>query len=180
MNVKEYGSRLPTKLTSSEIEALKRFPQLAREFCRFIEEADGCDRDDLIQDLSISLAGLCQVAAQLPNVEPATEGADYTQEEIENHGREYARVSALLRAKLGGLDVFWEVYDPTEESKPIQFSLANNVAEIYLDLKDSLAPQSATIEVNDLYWQWRADFRSHWSRHAASALKVTLFLMGSV
>jgi len=36
------------------------------------------------------------------------------------------------------LDGYWEVFDPTEKEQPVFGSLAIDIAEIYLDLKDAL------------------------------------------
>jgi hypothetical protein len=31
---------------------------------------------------------------------------------------------------------------------------------------------SRAVTPNDVVWQWRCDFTTHWGRHAASALRV--------
>jgi hypothetical protein len=71
-------------------------------------------------------------------------------------------VSEVPRKQFDELDVYWTFFDPPEREKPASRSLANDIAEIYLDLKDTLN------------WQWKFDFREHRSRHAAEALKVLL------
>jgi len=31
-------------------------------------------------------------------------------------------------------------------------------------------------DFNDVYWEWKFDFREHWARHAVEALKVAIFI----
>jgi len=55
------------------------------------------------------------IGAQLPDVEPATEGHDFTQEEANRHSEECVKLYNALRTKLGDLDTYWSVFDPTEQ-----------------------------------------------------------------
>ena len=165
---------MPDQLTQVEKEAVNKFPLAAGEFCRLIEGFESYDRKQMFDKLPVYLADLCQVASQLPNVEPVTERTDFRQEEITNHAREYARLSEALRKRFGDLDTYWTVFDITEKEEPARGSLASDITEIYLDLKDSLALISNGTAMDDIYWEWRFDFREHWSRHMAEALRVIL------
>jgi hypothetical protein len=105
-------------------------------------------------------------------VEPATEGIDHTAEDVAAHAEECAKLSGNLRQIFGKLDGYWEVFDPTEEEEPVFGSLSLDIAEICLDLKDALRLQKSGIALDNIHWSWRFGFRSHWSKHAASALRV--------
>lgn len=124
----------------------------------------------------MQLARLLEVAARLPWVSPATEGVDHTQEAIDTHTEEWTRLSGELRKVFGNLDDYWETFDPTQKAESVSCSLAIDIAEIYLDLKDALKLLKSSAAREDIYWEWRFDFREHWSRHAASALKVLLHI----
>jgi len=81
---------------------------------------------------------------------------------------------------LGKLDEYWEVFDPTEERTAIHCLLSMDLAEVYMDLKDAVALERSGLAAEDVFWQWRFDFLSHWSRHAASALRVLRSLSNRV
>jgi hypothetical protein len=163
-------------ITQEERDAIEKFPIIAGDFCQFIDRCQQYDRPHLIQGLSVRLARLCEVAASLPWVEPATDGIEGTPEEISSHVKEYKRLEAILRDKFGALNEDWEIFDPTEKEEPCLGILSGDIAEIYLDLKDGLKLLLSGAAMDDVYFDWRMDFRGHWSQHAASALKVTLFV----
>ena len=48
------------------------------------------------------------------------------------------KLSNNLGQIFGPLDSYWEVFDPTEKEEPVSCSLAIDIAETYLDLKDAL------------------------------------------
>lgn len=164
------------KMTQSEKDAIVEFPAVAEEFCRFIDDCGAYERKILIQDVSVLLARLCEVAARLPWVSPSTEGTDFSAESIAIHANEAQRLSKRLREQLGNLDVYWEVFDPTQKEEAISSSLSQDIAEIYLDLHDALKIQTSGASLDDIYFDWRFAFRGHWARHATSALKVAILI----
>ena len=83
-------------------------------------------------------------------------------------------LSTRLREVFGNLDGYWEVFDPTRKDESVSGSLANDIAEIYFDLQESLKLLRGAAGPSDVYWQWRFDFQGHWGRHATSALRVLL------
>ncbi|HMD39386.1 MAG TPA: DUF5063 domain-containing protein [Candidatus Acidoferrum sp.] len=171
---------MPHGLSNDEQESLKRFPALAKEFCEFIEICEDLERPRLIQELSVRLAGLCETAARLPLLNPSTTEDDLTAELISEHVDQWQRMSAGLREQLGDMDAYWDVFDPTQREETVQSSLSIDIADIYLDLKDALRLQTSGATIDDIYFDWRLDFRQHWSRHAASALRVLLILSNRV
>jgi uncharacterized protein DUF5063 len=159
-------------MTADERTALERFPVVAEEFCHLV---DYCGkRNQLVQELAVHLPRLCEVAARLPQVQPATGDINDTPEDLAAHTEEWAKLSGKLREIFGPLDLYWEVFDPTQKEEPVSCSLAIDILKFYLDLKDALKLQKSGAALNDLYWQWRFDSHSHWSKHATSALR-TLF-----
>jgi hypothetical protein len=112
-------------------------------------------------------------------VDPATNGVAHTPEIVAAHTEEWTKLSGSLRQILGPLDAYWEVFDPTQKEKPICCSLAIDIIEVYLDLKDALKLLKSGAALNDIHWEWRFDFHSHWSKHAASALRV-MFLISDL
>jgi len=165
---------MANKMTQSEEDAIVEFPAVAEKFCRFISNCSSYERKRLVQDVSVLLAKPCEVAARLPWVSPSTEGSHFTPESIAAHTNEVYQLSERLRKQLGNLDEYWNVFDPTQKEEAIVCSLSQDIAEIYLDLQDALKLQTSGASLEDMYFDWRFDFRSHWSRHATSALKVAI------
>lgn len=164
-------------MTQSEQDAIVEFPVVAEDFCRCINNCGGYERKRLVQDVSVLLARLCEVGARLPWVNPSTEGTDFTDESVAAHTNEQYQLSTKLREKLGNLDEYWDVFDPTQKEEAILCSLSQDIAEIYMDLQDALKLQTSGASLEDMYFDWRFDFRSHWSRHATSALKVAILIL---
>ncbi|HET9994715.1 MAG TPA: DUF5063 domain-containing protein [Candidatus Acidoferrum sp.] len=161
-------------MTPDERSATERFPLVAEEFCHLIEHYNEHNRKQLMQELTAQLARLCEVAARLPQVIPATEDIDNTPEGLAAHTEEWVRLSGSLRQIFGNLDGYWEIFDPSQREEPVSCSLAIDIAEIYLDLKEALKHLKSGAASDDVLWEWHFDFHSHWSRHAANALKVML------
>jgi len=67
----------------------------------------------------------------------------------------------MLREKLGRLNVYWDVFDPTQEEEPVSCSFSSDVAEIYFDLKEALQLLESDVPRADVYFDWRFSFREH-------------------
>ncbi|MGH9743466.1 MAG: DUF5063 domain-containing protein [Candidatus Acidiferrum sp.] len=168
-------------LSINDQEAVKDFRLRAKQFCEFIEGCEHLDQPKLIRGLSVHLAGICEAATRLPCVNPATvDGNDLTAESAEEHSRRCVALATRLRKQLGSLDGYWNVFEPTQKQEAIQCSLSMDLADIFMDLREGLRLQAGGAAPEDVYWQWRFDFLSHWSRHAASALKVVFILLSRV
>ena len=165
---------MPSEMTADERNSIERFPLVAEEFCHFIENSNKHNRKQLMQKLTVHLARLCEVAAHLPQVVPATENIDDTPEGLAAHTEEWVKLSGDLRQIFGNLDVYWELFDPTQREEPVSCSLAIDISEIYLDLKDALKLLKSGAASEDIHWEWRFDFHEHWSRHATGALTMML------
>lgn len=164
------------EMTQSEQDAIAEFPNVAERFCRFIDNCGVYERRRVVHDVSVLIARLCEVAAQLPSVIPSTEGTDFTAESVDAHANEAYRLSKRLRDQLGDLDEYWDIFDPTQKEEPIRCSLSQDIADIYLDLREALKIQTSGASLDDIHFDWRFAFRSHWARHATSALKVAILI----
>jgi hypothetical protein len=169
---------MPTQknLTTEEQEALESFPLCARKFCEFIDVCADLDRQALLGEVSVRLARLCEVGARLPWVNPSTDSMNTPSDSFSLHKEQSVSLEAKLREKIGRVNAYWEVFDPTQKEEPVSGSLSIDLTEIYFDLKEALQLQESGAARDDVYFDWRLGFRSHWSRHAVSALKVALLL----
>jgi hypothetical protein len=64
-----------------------------------------------------------------------------------------------------------DFYSPAKvaEEKPVTGDLADDLADIYRDIKKGLDLYE-TGHVTEALWDWNQSFHSHWGRHATSAL----------
>jgi hypothetical protein len=85
---------------------------------------------------------------------------------------------ATLRRKLE--DVFsdknwyWMVFDPLKSPPevPVAGSLADDLADIWFDVKRGLLTFEANGEaaLADVQWSWKFPFETHWGRHVTGAM----------
>lgn len=72
-------------MTPSELEAVKGFPQAAREFCLLIESHTLYTRKQFLAEVLLRLSKLWTVGLQLPDVVPSTPDIDYTDEDVKRY-----------------------------------------------------------------------------------------------
>lgn len=128
-----------------------RFRNIAVANCKY--------NQDHLEKLLASIIEIYSAALTLPDVEPETEDAP---------SRDHSTPLPALDKK----DTYFMVLDPHSESPEFGCSA------ISMDLTEICDDLSAGLElykdghIMDALWQWRFDFRSHWSYHAASAINA--------
>jgi hypothetical protein len=80
---------------------------------------------------------------------------------------EWQQLYESLKKTLAPNDIYWTIWESWKDGEPLHGSLADDIADIYRDLKDG----SGENEVRDKVWEWRFSFYSHWGKHAAGALR---------
>ena len=126
----------------------------AERYCALIEQAPSMERERFADAVVAALESLVAVAGLMPEVPP-------TEAELPDgpSHAEWRERLAALQATLGD----WE--DPV-------LSLADDLADVWRDLKEGLmALQSGATEA-DVAWEWRFGFHTHWGPHAQSALRA--------
>jgi len=173
-------------------EVATRFASIAQEFCSAIDAAPKLDRTELLVQIYKILPKLISEAISLPLVELKEDESE--EEEIkksqarERHQFDRAQWQELyefLKVKLGDLNLYWEVWDPTKDPKDptkdneaIHGSLADDFADIYGDLSEGLELSKARQALpEDNIWHWRFSYYSHWGKHAIDALRTVHFLV---
>jgi len=71
-------------------------------------------------------------------------------------------------------NLYWEIYDPYEDEKPVCGSLADDFADIYRDLTAGIVlyQRASRESVQEAVWQWKFGFETHWGRHAVDSLRA--------
>jgi len=111
-------------------------------------------------------------ASLLPELEP------FFKDENEKFITEsdWFRINDAFKVKFGTANDYLELYDEKyiESETPVPSSLAENMADIYQDLKDFLLLyQTGTQEVmNDAVWECRLNFENIWGQKLVNALKA--------
>jgi hypothetical protein len=149
----------PDDITTTKI-ALE-IVTVSNEYCIYLETAENKSKSGILKFANTILPLLYLKGALLPEVpveNPEANERFVTEEEWE-------RVFTMLRDKFGTDDEFW-IIDPqhVNETEPLKASLAENLADIYQDLKDLVmlyqkntlpARQNALAECKEL-------FATHW------------------
>ena len=68
---------------------------------------------------------------------------------------------------------YGEIFDPTviPPEEPVVGDVADDIADIYRDVITGLRLFDASL-VDDALWEWGFGFRTHWGKHASSAIRV--------
>jgi len=148
------------------------FVAAANEFCKYQEHADGLKGDEMLRILQRLLPFLYLKASLLPSLEPYFDGGNekFVTED------DWFRIHDKLKEKFGTANDYLEVFDDraNETEGPVVASLAENVADIYQDLKDFLLLyQTGTQEVmNDAVWECKMNFENYWGQKLTNSLRA--------
>lgn len=150
----------------TEKTSVARLTRVAQEYCAFIEGFDTAKEPD------ISLF-IRQLSGLLPRLHLAVEtlaDAVVTEDllaEIDAEQR-FSLYSRLHRA-FGDLDAYWLEFDVGRDSQEKSGSLADDLADIYWELKaglDRLANDGTPVPTLRC---WGAGYRLHWGQHLVDA-----------
>jgi hypothetical protein len=147
------------------------FVAVANEYCKYAEHASEIKGDEMLRIMQRLLPLLYLKASLLPSLE------SFFEDENEKFITEsdWFKVHDTLREKLGTANDFLDVSDDksVEMDVPVACSLAENMADIYQDLKNFLLLyQTGTIEVmNDAVWECRMNFETYWGQKLVNSLR---------
>jgi hypothetical protein len=143
-------------------EEAERFAAVAREFCDLVDTAVELEPADLRGRLVRILPKLYLAGLDLPFEAP---DADFDHVDLQ---LDFVRLSK----RLGEVDRYWEVYDPTEKTKPLEGSVALDLAEIRHDLQQGLLALERGEPIEAVVWEWRFGLENHWGNHLVDALRA--------
>jgi hypothetical protein len=144
------------------MEALESFLNLVREYVALIEDRENLTPYEILRRCDSLLPEIYIEALRLPKVEPDTTGVD--QVDVKSPYRE-------LKAIFGVYDIYNCFFDPSFDRKPCVGSLADDLADIYRDLKTELLAYKEGRQ-NDAIWGWCFGLQSHYGRHITSAMSA--------
>ena len=150
-----------------------------------MDSASTSGRTDLLLPLYRILPQLIEEGIQLPELELSddddpTDGTSKRSARI-NAGldnEQWRQLYNLLKEKLRDWDLYWQVFDPITDHETIRGSLADDISDIYRDIKEGLVLlETHQVQVEEIIWHWRLLFHSHWGAHAMEALRTIHFLL---
>jgi len=108
---------------------------VSNEYCLYMETAEARDKEEILQYMQRLLPLIYLKASLLPVIQPGDEDAIehfVTEEQWEN-------LFNTLNVKFGDNDVYYFIdLNEKSHSDPVKASLAENLADIFQDLKDFL------------------------------------------
>jgi hypothetical protein len=156
-------------MNSTEIQEIAaRFGAAAQEFCRAVDAAEDSTRSSFLLRIYRVLPELISAALQLPHLAPSdsTESEDQTR----LSRIEWERIYNAVAKRVGDWDIYWQLFDPTKNEEPGAGSLADDLTDIYREVNDGiLADRKHLRPPQDIVWEWRFSFYSHWGKHAIDA-----------
>lgn len=139
--------------------AVATFVRAANDFRKFVSSADKLNVHERLAIARQRLLVLYSAGTELPRVETVTDRQAPTYPAPERWpGFEVH-------------DAYWEVFDPYEDAEPVAKALADDVLDIYRDVRRGLWFWEKG-EMADAVWEWRFSFESHWGNHAVDALRA--------
>jgi hypothetical protein len=148
------------------------FVAVANEYCRYAEHVSELKGDELLKILQRLLPLLYLKASFLPDLTPVFEDGN---EKFVTES-DWFRIHDAFRERFGTANDYLEVFDErlNQTEGPVVCSLAEDMADIYQDMKNFLLLyQTGTKEVmNDALWECRMNFENFWGQKLVNSLRA--------
>ena len=144
-------------MNTDNYSAARKFYDIAQCFCDVVNN-DCASQKIPLEPLLAAAVQVYSAALGIPSVEPESEDAD-------------TKERNPLNLSLDDSDIYWEVFDPYILEEPVCGSLSDDISSVFYDLCEGMKCYQEN-RINDALWIWRFGFRTHWSYHLASAIRV--------
>lgn len=173
------------KTESNCSEAAERFAPVAQRYCSLVDSRSALEKPEFLLQIYRMLPELIAEAIRLQEVvfgDDENEEQDARLRQIrvktEMNQVEWGQHYTSLKEKLGDWNLYWQVFDPRTDNEAIYGSLADDIADIYRDLKNGLAlRESNEVSAYIIVFDWQFKYWSHWGKHAIDALRVIHFIL---
>lgn len=142
-------------------QAIVRMAQAAQAYCELIEQAEALDARGL-QQLYSALARLHAAVDDLAEAEAAV---PHLTADLDARFELYSH----LKTVLGPRDGYWMEFDASHGDAIKTGSLADDLTDIYCELKAGLALLDQDPQLAER--NWRQGFRTHWGQHLVDAAR---------
>ena len=148
------------------------FVAVANEYCKYAEHAGEIKGDEMLKILQRLLPLMYLKASLLPSLDPFFENGN---EKFVTEAN-WNRIHDSFREQFGTANDYFEISDEklSDPEILVPSSLAENMTDIYQDLKDFLLLyQTGTQEVmNDAVWECRMNFENIWGQKLVNAMRA--------
>lgn len=136
---------------------------VAREYCSVIESI-GEGNQNWLSQISRLLPQLHACIAALSDRKG--KNGEYMEPNLESRFELFSK----LRQLLGDKDSYWMEFDVAHDDQHQSGSLADDLTDIYCELKYGLACLDEEVgDPDHILSQWRSGYRMHWGRHLVDA-----------
>ncbi len=145
--------------------AFERLTGVAREYCDLIESLGirNAEPAILVGELSQLLPRLHAAVAVLGDVENAAGFAESV--DLERRFELFMQMRRLL----GDHDAYWMEFDVARDGQEMSGSLADDLTDIYWELKAGLEHLQEDTDVVPTLRTWGAGYRLNWGQHLVDA-----------
>ncbi|MGO4887312.1 DUF5063 domain-containing protein [Anaerobacillus sp. MEB173] len=141
-----------------KIKEAEWFLQSALHYCNQIDLFNNNDEGNKLYKILVSLSDLYTKALSLPEVEP--KNSQVASFDID-----------LPRVNFKQYEKYWEVFEPYHLEELICTSLADDILDIYKDVKEGILLYEQN-EHMEAIWHWKFHFEVHWGSHAVDAMRA--------
>ena len=144
-------------------KAIEKMVQTAQEYCELIESTGENPRDDRWLERLLEL--LPRVHADMAALGPANGDGEPMKVDLDARFDLFTR----LRRLLGERDSYWMQFDTAQDGQPMSGSLADDLTDIYCELKYGLVSLQAKQDRDSTMKSWRHGYHVHWGQHLVDA-----------
>ncbi len=162
--------QLKPSMNYRQTATVGRFRTAVRAYCAHVESRHALTPPEWLARVHALLVELYAAGLALPTVEPDTENANPEHRPYEDWKRMYDDFGRAFD-RWNFYQVMFDPYD-TVEDDPVYESLSDDSADIYADVRrgEDHEHERGDSHPNDVVWEWRFTFESHWAGHATHAL----------
>lgn len=135
---------------------------IARRYCEVIEALDRGEREALLPLNEILPRLHAAMTALAPPGDPSGEAPRV---DLDQRFELFSRLHRML----GDLDGYWMEYDVTPDRQEMSGSLADDLTDIYWELKMGLRRLEHDQDAHPTLRGWRLGFCKHWGQHVVDA-----------
>lgn len=145
-----------------EFNEFNELVSIAKAYCQLIDTAS----DEEVGWLDQLSRLLPQLHAQVATINASLEDlAEPLDSDLDTRFELYSRLHRLL----GAQDAYWMEFDVAEDAQSMSGSLADDLTDIYFELKSGLRELDGHSDPRRTLAGWHYGFRMNWGRHVVDA-----------
>ena len=151
---------------------VSRFIDVAERYCSLLDSDPLPEREVLVRQAAALLPELYLGALELMQV-PVPEH-DLDEDQLVSH-EDWHALFKRLGGVLGDFNYYWEVFDPYVDEDKLTSSLADDLSDVYRDVKEGLLKfrgVGVEADLGKAMDEWRESFRIHWGGHLVDAMRA--------